>query len=324
VRVIFCVWINCHGSRLIGLAVYLIFLAGGLVPRDIGRLEAHPWSGPELRKLLFAGAGAVAALFVNPFGPRLVWYPFNMMLNVRLAVANVQEWTSVNFSDGRGKLVAFVLGLILLSAWAGRKRWRIDDALLTVFVLYAGLAHLRFLLLGGMVLPWVVAPHLGRLSDYDPRQERRVVNGALLALVLCSVAVLFPSAARLQASVSEHFPAGAVQFLRTHPQPGRMFNHYGWGGYLEWYLPEAKVFVDGRADIFEYNGSLKDFFDADVLRNSQEIMDRYQVNYVLYPADAAFTYYLSKMPQWNRIYGDAKAVIYRRAVMVDTVPAQVR
>lgn len=324
VPLVFCVWINCHGSWLIGLAVYAMFLGAGLVRSDIGRLEAHAWSKPELRKLLVAGAGSVAALFVNPFGPRLVWYPFNMMLNVRLAVANVQEWTSVNFSDGRGKIVAFVLGLILFLALAGRRRWRIDDALLVACVLYAGLVHIRFLLLTGIVLPWVLAPHLGKLSDYDARQERRVVNGVLLALLLCSVVFLFPSAARLQASVSDHFPAGAVDFLRTHPQQGRMFNHYGWGGYLEWYLPEAKVFVDGRADIFEYNGSLKDFFDADVLRNSQEILDRHQVTYVLYPADAALTYHLSKVPQWQRVYGDDKAVIYRRAGMIDTVPAQLR
>ena len=33
---------------------------------------------------------------------------------------------------------------------------------------------------------------------------------------------------------SRLFPTRAIQFLQTHPQQGRMFNQYAWGGYYIW------------------------------------------------------------------------------------------
>jgi len=41
-------------------------------------------------------------------------------------------------------------------------------------------------------------------------------------------------------------------------------------------------------------------------------LDSYHISYVLYPAGTPLSYFLSKSPQWERIYGDNLAVIYRR------------
>ena len=38
--------------------------------------------------------------------------------------------------------------------------------------------------------------------------------------------------------------------MKSHPSEGRSFSEYSWGGYLVWHLPEDKVFVDGRTDLF--------------------------------------------------------------------------
>jgi hypothetical protein len=115
----------------------------------------------------------------------------------------------------------------------------------------------------------------------------------------------------LDAEVAGFFPPRAVDFLRAHPQQGHMFNLFQWGGYLEWKLPQDPTFIDSRSDIFEHKGVLKDYSDIAGLSNSQEILERYQVTYLLYPPDTALSYFLSKCPQWERIYGDEQAVIYR-------------
>jgi hypothetical protein len=44
------------------------------------------------------------------------------------------------------------------------------------------------------------------------------------------------------------FPKDAVEFLRTKTLPARIYNVYDWGGYLQYWLPERKVFIDGRAN----------------------------------------------------------------------------
>ncbi len=312
VPALFCIWINCHGSWLIGLIIYAIFVCAGLVRRDFGQVAAAPWSKTELQKLITTGLVSVALLFANPFGYRLVAYPFDLAFRQGLNVGNVEEWVSVNFNDFRGKIVAVVLVAIFVMALNGRKRWRMDDALLTIFVLYCGLSHIRFLLLAGIVLPPILAPQLGRLSSYDSRSERRLLNSTLLAIVAVVSMLAFPSTQLLDSELSEFFPVRAVQFLRTHPQQGHIFNVYHSGGFLEWNLPQLPTFIDSRTDIFEYKGVLKDYLDVITLNRSQEILDRYQVDYVLYAADAALPYFLSKSPQWERIYSDGQAVIYRR------------
>lgn len=310
---IFCIWINCHGTWPFGLIVFAIVVGAGLIQRDFGQVAAAPWTKLELKRLLITGLASVAALFVNPFGYRLLMYPVvDMAFRQNLALAYGEEWASVNFHDARGKLVGLILAAIFAMALSSRKRWRIDDALLTLFVLYCGLTHMRFLLLAGIVLPPILAPRLGRLSSYDPRSERRLVNLALLAIVWGGSMLHFPSTTMLDSEISDASPAGAVQFLRTHPQQGHIFNEYGWGGYLEWNLRQVPTFIDTRNDLFEFKGVMKDYIDAIGLNQTEEILDRYQVTYVLYPGNVGLPYLLAKSSRWERIYADEKAVIYRR------------
>jgi hypothetical protein len=312
IPLLFAVWINCHGSWIIGLTIYGIFVAAGLIKRDIGRLTADPWSLTDLKKLIVAGTASVAALFVNPFGYRLVLYPFDMIFRQKLNIGHVEEWASVNFNDHNGTLVAAALAAIFAIVIVGRKRWRIDDALLTAFVLYCGLSHMRFLLLAGIVLPPIISPHLGKLSSYDPRRERWLLNSTLLSLIAGACILGFPSAQKLNAEQSRFFPVRAITFLRANPQHGHIFNAYDWGGYLEWSLPRTPTFIDSRTDIFEYNGTLKDYLSITGVVNSEELFARYHISYVLYPNDTPLTYFVSKDAHWERIYGDEQAVIYRR------------
>jgi hypothetical protein len=312
IPVLFAIWINCHGSWLIGFAVFGIFIGAGLIKRDLGPLAAAPWSTTDLKMLGATGIASLAALFVNPFGYRLVFYPFDTMFRQRVAVGHVEEWASVNFNDINGILVAAALAAIFAIALMSRKQWRIDDALLTAFVLYCGLSHMRFLLLAGIVLPPIVSPHLGNLSSYDPRQERRLLNSILLTLALGACILGFPSVKLFAEQQAAFFPVRAIDFLRATSPSGHMFNAYDWGGYLEWRLPQTSTFIDSRADIFEHNGTFNDYLNIVGVMNSDELLARHKVSYVLYPSDTPLAYFLSKNIHWERIYADDQAVIYRR------------
>ena len=55
------------------------------------------------------GIASAAALFVNPYGWRLVFYPLDLALRQKMNIAHVAEWVSINFHDMRGKLVLVLL-----------------------------------------------------------------------------------------------------------------------------------------------------------------------------------------------------------------------
>src|SRR5438270_4781882 len=73
---LFLLWANTHGSWSLGLILFFLVGISGLVEGCWGRVESRRWTKQQLQKLIFTGAASVAALFVNPYGWRLVYYPF--------------------------------------------------------------------------------------------------------------------------------------------------------------------------------------------------------------------------------------------------------
>jgi hypothetical protein len=175
-----------------------------------------------------------------------------------------------------------------------------------------GLKHIRFLMVTGIVLPPILARQFPPLSTYDPTRERRLLNFAVIAAVIAVLIVGFPSNQYLESEFDQFFPANAVRYLAAHPQQGNLFNQYEWGGYLEWRLPEVKTFIDSRTDIFEYRGVLRDYVAISTFNHTQELLDRYKIGYVLYPASTPLDYFLSKRAGWECVFRDGQAVIHRR------------
>src|SRR5438552_18863437 len=85
---LFCLWINLHGSWLFGLIVLGVFILSGLVEGEWGIIAARRFTRPELEKLLAVAVATVGALFVNPFGYPLVWYPFALLFLLQATLNN--------------------------------------------------------------------------------------------------------------------------------------------------------------------------------------------------------------------------------------------
>ena len=93
---------------------------------------------------------------------------------------------------------------------------------------------------------------------------------------------------------------------------GRLFHYYGFGGYIEWYAPTIKTFADPRTDIFVYNGVLDDYLKIIAIDEPFELLDKYKIQYVLFPTNKPITYVLDHSAGWNRIYEDEVVKLYQR------------
>jgi hypothetical protein len=309
---LFCLWANTHGSWLLGLIVFGIIVAAGLLKGKWGHVEAEPWTSSQLRQLVAVGLASLAALFVNPFGSRLVFYPFNLAFRQKLNIAHVAEWVSVNFHDLRGKLVLTLLVILLVSALRGGCRWTLAELGLVLFGLYSGLTYIRFLFLVGIVTAPVIAKVLDFVPPYRPEIDKPLLNALLVVLMMGGVVRYWPRSAELESIVDQQFPANVLPYLRAHPPAGPMLNFYTWGGYLGWNDRNLKVFIDSRVDIFEYAGVFKDYLDLLGLKDPKNILDKYQIRYVLFPPDEPLTYALQHDPEWKVLYGDRVSVLLER------------
>jgi len=314
---LFAIWINFHGSWVFGVVVLVVTIASGLVEGEWGLVVARRWSPAHLRKLLFAFAASMAALFVSPFGYKLVLYPFDLLFRQPSNIKNIEEWQSVDFNTGNGKLALIMILAVLAAALFSRHRWRLDEAILMAFALWEALSHWRLLFFAGLILVPILAPRLKLFPPYERALDKPWLNAIIMAAVVASLIFFYPSAAQLQQKVDKEYPTAALQFMQRQHINGRIFNQYGWGGYMEWNTPELKPFIDGRADIFVYNGTFDEHFNATMIKKPIEMLDKYRIDYVLLGSQQPLAYVLEHSPGWRPIYSDEVAKLYGRQSQAD-------
>ena len=261
---------------------------------------AQRWKPEEVKKLLLAIAASAAALFVNPFGYKLVLYPFDFLFRQPGAMQRIAEWRPVDFSTGDGKLALIVILALLACALFSSRRWRLDEVLLTAFALWAALSHARFLFFAGLIIVPILAPRLELFPPYERELDKPWLNAFIMATIVGALIFFFPSEKKLQQKVDDEYPSVAVEFMQQQQLKGRVFNEYVWGGYLEWNAPELKPMIDGRADVFVYKGVFDDFVKASAIRDSLNILDKYQIDYALLNPSQALTYLLQHSPDGAR------------------------
>ena len=309
---LFCIWVNTHGSWLIGMVIFSIVTAAGFVKGEWGSISSRPWSASQRKNLVLSWVASLGCLFVNPFGARLVFYPFDLAFRQRLNIEHVAEWVSVNFHDLRGKFVLILLIALVIGALLRRGRWTLAELGLTLFALYSGLTYIRFLFLLGIVIAPILAKTVSFIPRYRRDMETPVINALVILLLITGMVHFWPREAQLQEWVGDQYPTQAVSYLQAHPPAGPMLNFYLWGGYLNWRDPRLKVFLDSRVDIFEYSGVLKDYLDLLALKNPDIVLEKYKIRYVLFPPGEPLTYVLQHDAKWKVLYSDRISVLLER------------
>jgi hypothetical protein len=311
---LFLVWVNTHGSFIIGLGVVAVYWASGLVEFR-GGLEARRWTSAQRQRLGLVFLLCLAALAVTPYGTRLAVYPFDMALGQPLNVASINEWQSMPFNLWFGKLFLLLLIAFLVAQIALRPTWRLEEfALFLVGTLMACL-HARFVLVFVPFFAPLLAVLLARwVPAYEPAKDKHALNAVLIVLVVAGVIGFFPRRAELEESVAQHSPVDAVACVRHNSLSGPMYNNYMFGGYLIYALgPEHRVFVDGRADIYEKGGVLADY--AHISRVEPEapaLLKAYGVRFCLLARDEPLATLLSASGGWERVYADKVAMVFVR------------
>ncbi len=309
---LFILWINLHGSWLIGMVLFWTFCACGIVSGNWGRVEATRWTGSKFRKLVLVGGFSVAGLFLNPYTYHLVSYPFNVAFQQKLNVGHVEEWMSVDFHTVRGKILFAMLAAMIVLALVRRRRWRLDDLAFLLIGLYAALTYSRFLFLAAILITPILAAELDFLPPYRPSVDKPWLNAVLIVAIGAACAWRFPAEETLQRDTVRTYPVTALEYLKEFHPEGRVLNDYLWGGYLIWNVPHIPVFIDSRVDIFEYNGVFADYLDLTQLRNSLDILDKYNIRYVLYRKNSPVAVLLMNTAGWKIRYQDATTALFER------------
>jgi hypothetical protein len=317
--ILFAVWINCHSSFVLGLIVAGVLVFSSFFNFRAGSLVSTRWD-PQLRwKLSWALILSVGALFLNPVGIKQILYPVDTILHQNIGLGNVDEWQPTQMTGERGIALMAVLLCILLLAVIRRSDLFWNELLLLVVGTWLGVSHVRLLFAFGILTAPILSRQLSTLWEaYDPERDRIWPNAALIGLSFLVAVLAFPNQQALQRQVEQFSPVKAVEFIKSSHLSGPMLNEYGYGGYLIWALPEHPVFVDGRADVFEWSGVLGEFGNWATLQSDPNLLlQKYKVNFCLLGARSPMTRVLPLLHEWKIIYSDSNSVILVRTPTED-------
>ncbi len=331
-------WVNLHAGFALGLALSGLFLAAEWLESALGRAQCTS----RLRNMALVLFLDLLLVPLNPNGLRMFWYPIETLRSA--AMQNyIAEWASPNFHHVEyWPFLLLILGTFAVLGWS-RLQVRLRDLLLLLVSLYAALCSIRLMPLFVLIaLPLIskqvgtrcstwYGTYFGKCAGTSPASRlparpssvaaRSLLNGTIaVALALFAVAHIARVIHLQPQAEIQHFPAGAVSFLKAHPATGPLFNHYDWGGYLIWKLyPSTRVFIDGRADLYGEQ-LLHEFADTYQFKDDwEQTLLRWNIDRVLVPTDSALATGLRSAPGWTVSYQDAQAVILT-APSVGTTP----
>ena len=309
---VFLVWVNTHGLFIIGLGVVFLYWIAGWKNFRLGQIEARAWTAAERTRLGFVFLLCLAVLPLTPYGTKLALYPFDMAFGQPVNVANILEWQAMPFALPGGKIFLGLVVLFIVLQTAFRFSWRIEELALFLFGMSMACLHVRFVLLFvPFSVPLFAAMLVRWVPGYNRAKDLYVVNGVLMAGVAVAMVVYFPSQASLKQTAAKTFPIGALEYLQKNPVPGPMFDSYGFGGYLVY--SGQKVFIDGRADVYERGGVLSDYQHITHAKpGALAVLQSYGVRSCLVEPDETLTTLLAASPEWHRVFADNVSAVYVR------------
>jgi len=325
-------WANLHGGWVIGFVWLGIAIAAELVGWLWDRSNAA--HRMHLRLLLIVTAGSVIAVAATPHFLSLYPYPFETEGSVaqqRLIV----EWFSPDFHQAYMR--PFEAMVLLLIAGFALRRPSVYDLLVTLVAIALALQSVRNIaLFVAGATPVLINSYSGIWQDLTkargwkipgaPARPLFAVTTAVALIVIAGITTfrvadgISPSA---QQSLDQStYPVGAANWLAAHPDVGtRMYNQYGWGGYLAYrFYPDKnrQVFIFGEAELMG-DPLLNQYEDVQTLRPDwKAILDEYKIDYIVYNRGEALANVLATQPDWTLVYQDSVAVIYVR----NPLPAQ--
>lgn len=315
-------WVNLHAGFAIGFIILLGFIGGEIIGKLLKSEEHLSWQ--QLRELGIITGLSVLALSINPYGPRMILYPFDTA-GIQVLNLFIQEWRSPDFKAPQTWPFVFMLGVIIVLAGRNRRPYYWSDLALVAGMAALALWSARNIssfaivatpLLSRMVhdwledRDWVIQPN----ASVTAQQAR--LNVTILALVIIAALARIGTTLAPEeiGDIQEEFlPVAATAYIKENQPPGPMLNDYNWGGYFIFTLPEYPVFVDGRTDLYG-DDFLKTYVRATLgAKEWAEVFEQYEINLVVISKSSALATLLRQdSVTWRIGYEDDLAIIFER------------
>jgi hypothetical protein len=335
---LFLLWANLHGGFMAGLfllgliivtTAIISWLATFSIP-FMRNLDEPLFSRWDLKQLMFIVLLSSLVTLVNPYGWRLHLEILDSLSN-QFMLDTLQEWQQMAINGVAGRrYTVYLIGLgLAMVLWYRRiepVRWVVGGLFLTLSI-----RHMRnipfFLIISLPLCAELLAHGFERLQNWVPIRLFQSKSVSFAGALAVGAMLIWLGPEHLQHVIqsgtrpAEYFretsyPIEAVEWVKTHRElvGTRLYNDYGYGGFLLWWLPEDKIFIDGRMPTWRIGEDriLRDYVALTAVDPPDlTLLKKYSVDWAMVQKKTLLDQGLAREPAWFRVYEDRKVVIYR-------------
>jgi hypothetical protein len=223
---------------------------------------------------------SLAACFINPNTVKGVLYPL-MYLGDKMESKAIQEWVAPSMQTN---IEFFVLMMFILAGLVFQKKQLhlYEVFLVLVFTVFAFSARRHIPVFAIVTIPVMAGVWQANITDlwhtlqaHAGAGAKKLLNRAAqyvntraeefsmmekklnfhlvpvcVILVMTGISLAVPDKLNIGLDKTR-YPIEMVDHIKAGNIHGNLFNQYRWGGFLLWAVPDQKVFIDGRMDVYQ-------------------------------------------------------------------------
>jgi hypothetical protein len=342
---IFIVWTNIHGGVLAGLGTVWIMVMGWTLARTFG-LKSPVKTLPELGLLWMLLLIISLTLFLNPYGSEVPKTWFSIMQSPVIQDVILEHLSVFElFRRTKPTSVLALMGIFSLAFFyfislAGifPKKLRISWFVPAIWfilalgrVRHAPLFAIVSAIALGEILPnarWVNWAERKGLISFKKRsmlpnwRYESFVPFFIAVLLFSSIVIAYstlskaPIPGQVWAKLdARRWPVELLPELRAYeqslPNGTPIFNDFAYGGFLMYFTPKLRVFIDDRCELYG-DQFLLDYVNADFVR-FYNWLKQYDVEIALVGSSSKYAAFLKEIPEWKEVNRTATAMLFQKS-----------
>jgi hypothetical protein len=310
VALVMALWVNIHGSYVVGIMLLGLHLVCPAVGRWFSGDSHVSARHIALRVAPFLLIG-LAATLLNPWG----WDSWVRVVEISQYQSTtsgvIAEWRPTNFGSALGSTYLLAVVCVLLLMAISRERPSVEEVTWTACVVVFGLLASRQAFFSLLML----VPVAARAARSAPGMEqievvfraRVPVSWGALALAAAAglhVCLHTSQAEAVQRYEKKVFPVEAAAFMRDTGLRGKVYNDVTAGGWIAYHLG-LPVFVDGRLDLHGDKKFFEWFFARNGVPGWAEAVRASGADIVLIQTQAALAQLVVQSGEFALVHSDA-------------------
>jgi hypothetical protein len=302
-------WVNMHGSFILGIAFILFFATESLFSVKTRAVRISLLKG----WLLFLSLSLIAASF-TPHGIDGLLMPLQLT-NQSYIMDVISEWASPNFHQIQ-PFEFWLLSFMALSLYMGIKLpvFRIIFILALIHLSLKHVRHASDLLsfLSPLILAVPFSVQLNAPGNFSINQlyPKKLLHWLILGLNL-TVLLFYLSTRTVESEKNIQIGKVLTALQKDKPTLGNVLNSYALGVNLIHY--DYQVFIDPRAELYGSN-FIKTYLTAIYLNKGsqhlQNLINKYHPSWTFFETEGAINTYLETRSDWKKIYSDRYITLY--------------